>query len=291
MNYIKVSDEHLVKYNTLGIKAIATTMVFPLNEDGVKEVYERYGDCKMIVIGKGSNVLFSKTHYDESYVFINFKLMDFKSVENNNIYAQAGVCLSDLSWFALENDIKGFEFLEDIPGTVGGALVMNASTYNNSIGQLVKKVRVYDVKKNKIFELNVTDHDFEYRNSTWSKNNYIILSSWFSGEDGNYLDSLEELLNIKKNRYVKQPRNFPNAGSVFKRPIHKGRELQVWKLIESVGLRGYRKGGAMISNKHPGFIVNVNNATYEDIIFIVNMCQHEVLNRFGVKLELEWKII
>ena len=147
------------------------------------------------------------------------------------------------------------------------------------------------MKKNKIFEHNVSAHDFEYRNSTWSKNNRVILSSWFSGEEGNYLDSLEELLKIKKNRYVKQPRNFPNAGSVFTRPICEGRELQVWKLIDSVGLRGYRKGGAMISNKHPGFIVNVNNATYEDIIFLVNLCQHEVFNLFGVKLELEWKII
>lgn len=291
MNYVIIKNCSLRQYNTLNIESKAYLLTLPINIKGVQEIFQKYKDKKIIILGRGSNILFSKEYYDQSYVFINFRLMDNIKYYNGKIFVETGATLSQLSWFALENNIKGFEFLEDVPGTVGGAIIMNAGTYDDTIGQLITEVTYYDISTNLIKTDIVKPDDFGRRKSKWSEKDTVILSCLMKAEPGNYYESLEKLLEIKKKRYFKQPRNYPNAGSVFKRPSLNGKDFYVWKLFDELGLRGYRKNDAMISEKHPGFIVNIGNAKPEDILYLINLAKEKVKSHFGISLELEWKII
>lgn len=291
MNYVPIKNCSLKQYNTLRLDSRADLMLLPINAKGIQEIYQKYKDKNIIILGRGSNILFSKEYYDDNYVFVNFKLMDNIEYKNDQIFAETGATLSQLSWFALENNIKGYEFLEDVPGSVGGAIIMNAGTYEDTIGQLITEVTYYDITSNEIKTDMVKQGDFGRRRSKWTDNNIVIVSSFMKAETGDYLYSLEKLLEIKKKRYLKQPRNYPNAGSVFKRPTLNGVDYYVWKLFDELGLRGYKKNDAMISSKHPGFIVNTGNAKPEDILYLINLVKEKVKSHFGITLELEWKII
>src|SRR5690606_16827714 len=168
-------------------------------------------------------------------------------------------------------------------------------TYEDNIGQLVKGITYYNIDKEEIIYDSVNPNDFGKRKSKWTDSNNIILSVdlHVSKEQivENYVEILEELLLIKKRRYLKQPRNYPNAGSVFKRPSLKGEDVYIWKLFDELDLRGYQKNGAKISEKHPGFIVNVDNAKPEDILYLINIAKEKVKVKYGINLELEWKVI
>ncbi|TCT12856.1 UDP-N-acetylmuramate dehydrogenase [Natranaerovirga pectinivora] len=292
-NYAIMHNVSLRDYNTLKINCRAQKMLFPYNEEGIKEVINDFKgkNSNIVVIGKGANILFSKEFYGEDYLFINLKLMDQINYCNERVICGAGATLSQLSWYTLENNIKGFEFLEDIPGTVGGAIIMNAGTYEDNISQLIKKIKYYDIDKDVIIEETVSIDDFNRRKSKWTDINAIVIAAEFVVKKGDYLESLDELLEIKKRRYLKQPRNYPNAGSVFKRPLVDGKEWMVWKLINDSGLRGIKKNGAMISEKHTGFIINTGDATYDDIFNLISRIIDTVYKNFGVILELEWRII
>ncbi|MGN8646336.1 UDP-N-acetylmuramate dehydrogenase [Gracilibacillus sp. HCP3S3_G5_1] len=291
MNYVSIKNCSLKQYNTLKLESVASEMVLPININGIKEIYQKYKERKIIIIGRGSNILLSKEYYDESYVFVNFKLMDKIEHKDNKITVETGATLASLSWYAVENNIKGFEFLEDVPGSVGGAIIMNAGTYEDTIGQLTEQVTYYNITENRIITDKVKKDNFGRRQSKWANNNIVIISCVFKAEKGDYIESLEKLLEIKKKRYLKQPRNYPNAGSVFKRPKLDGVDFYVWKLFDELDLRGYKRNGAMISDKHPGFIVNTGNAKPEDIIFLIDFAKEKVKSKFGINLELEWKVI
>lgn len=291
MNFVPINNCSLRQYNTLRLESKAFLMVLPINMTGIQEIYQKYKGRKIIILGRGSNILLSKDYYDENYVFINFKLMDNIEHKNKQIIIETGASLSSLSWYAVENNISGFEFLEDVPGSVGGAIIMNAGTYEDTIGQLAEEVTYYDIAKNEIITDNVSREDFGRRQSKWSDNNIVVISCVLRAELGDYIESLEKLLEIKKSRYLKQPRNYPNAGSVFKRPSLNGIDYYVWKLFEELGLRGLKKNGAMISDKHPGFIVNTGNAKSDDVLFLINLAKDKVKSEFGITLELEWKVI
>lgn len=295
MNYLKVEECSLTHYNTLRINAKAQLMLFPLNEIGVKEIYHDYQDRKKIILGNGSNILLSQTYYGSDYVFISFKHLNEIAVVDNEIKAQAGVLLSTLSWFALEQSVKGYAFLEDVPGSIGGAIIMNAGTYKDTIGQLINKVTYFDKESGIICTDSVNSEDFGRRISKWAINNNLILSAQFKLPKEQvaieYEVILDEMFEIKKSRYLKQPRNYPNAGSVFKRPSLDGQDYYVWKLFEEVELRGYKVGGAMISEKHPGFIVNVDHAKPDDVLALIKLAQNKVKDTFNIDLELEWEVI
>jgi UDP-N-acetylmuramate dehydrogenase len=294
-NFIKVEDYRLTHYNTLRIRSTAQLIVFPLNNDGIKEIFEEYGDRKIIFLGNGSNILLSKRYYDENYLFVSFKHMEDIYFKDGIIFAQSGVTLSQLSWFALELGIQGYEFLEDIPGSIGGAVVMNAGTYQDMIGQLISTVTYYSVEDNEIRTDDVKANDFGKRFSTWGARGDIILSVTFELEEKDrltyYEPILDELQANKKRRYMKQPRNYPNAGSVFKRPSKDGKDYYVWQLFEGCDLRGHRIGNAMISDKHPGFIVNMHDAEPEDILELINLAKTSVKEKYDIDLELEWIVI
>lgn len=271
------------------LKAFADYLLLPYNDMGVKSIFKDYND--VIVIGNGSNIIFSESEY--SSPFLCTKLLDELEFDGNSIIAGSGVRLSDLAWFALEKHISGFEFLEDIPGSVGGALSMNAGTYNDNIQNIVRSVIVYDRDSDSIIELDssmLLPH-WGKRDSYFLHHNCIIISCKFNASlSDDYLSILDKMLEIKKNRYKKQPRDYPSAGSVFKRPYLNGEPFYIWKIIDECGLRGYSIGGAQISTKHPGFIINTGNATGKDVLDLIEYIKSIVLSKYGILLEEEWRI-
>lgn len=293
-NYAIRRHVSLFPYNSFGIKSIADTVCYPFNKEGVVEIFKKYPSSKTVVLGNGTNVLFTKPFYDKDYVFISTKLLDEIQLENNCIIADAGIPLNRLVWFSIERGIEGFEFLEDIPGSIGGAVIMNAGTYSDSIAQLLEEVTYYDIIKGSVDTVMKDELDFRTRGSQLSNGDKIVLRVRFIGKkrnDLNYLDSVNKILKIKESRYIKQPRNYPSAGSIFKRPNRNGKQEEVWRLVNDVGLRGYRVGDAEISEKHTGFIVNLGNAKYEDIEELIQLIKKKVFETFSIKLEEEVKRI
>lgn len=284
-------DVSLKPYNSLRLDATAALMVYPHSVDGLKAVMALYGDRTISIIGRGSNTLFTQKYYDEQTVFVNLKMLDFMDVRQDEIYVECGATLSDLVWFSIENGRVGYEFMEDIPGTVGGAILMNAGTYRNYIGDLITSVTYYDCETDSVIERQTTEDDFGRRQSFWSGKQTILLSCKLKADKGDYLEALEEVQRVKKDRFTKQPRNYPSAGSVFIRPKVDLKDMVVWELLDKVGLRGYTHGGAAYSEKHPGFIVNLGTATYEDIIYLIRLAQERVKAEFDVELTVEWKMV
>lgn len=283
----------LKPYNSLRLEATAEMMVYPHTIEGLIDVMKAYSEegKEIFVIGKGSNTLFKKTYYSDDTVFLNLKLLDRLEIKDDEIMVEAGATLSDLVWFGIENSRVGYEFMEDIPGTVGGAILMNAGTYRNYIGDLITEVTYYDHEEQIVKTRKKQEGDFGRRQSFWSGTNHVLLSCKLIAERGDYLEALEEVQRIKQNRFRKQPRNFPSAGSVFVRPKVDLKDMVVWELLDKVGLRGYSHGGAAFSEKHPGFIINLGEATYEDILSLIELAKERVLNEFNVELTVEWKMI
>jgi UDP-N-acetylmuramate dehydrogenase len=284
-------DASLKRYNTLGLEAVAKNLYLPFSQEAFKEAINLTRDKKRVILGNGSNILLVKESYDDAYAFIVSANTDKLSIEGDLMVAEAGVSLQRLSWFCIEQGIDGYEFAEDIPGTIGGALISNAGQFEYTIGMYVAWIDVY-LPRTESFERITPDADFfGYRRSGLEELDAIVLACGLRVQKGDGAKSLDKVLDYKRERYRKQPRNHPNAGSVFKRPTKDGVTYYVWKLFEETGLRGYRIGDAEVSAKHPGFIVNLSNATQEDIMALVKECQTRVKERFAIDLQLEWKLI
>ena len=182
--------------------------------------------------------------------------------------------------------LTGFEFAGGIPGTMGGAVVMNAGAYGKEMKDIVETVKCMDYDGN-IYEKSNKDLEFEYRKSMFAKNKFIILEAKLKLQKGNAQYIKDKMLEFEQSRKQKQPLEFPSAGSTFKR----GTDFITAKLIDDAGLKGYRVGGAMVSTKHAGFVVNENNATAQDVLNLVKHIKQEVYKKFNKKIELEIQVI
>ncbi len=287
---LNILKNHSLKaFNTLKLDASAAFIYLPLSiEEMIEALNQTNG--KAIIIGKGSNIFLKKDFYDESSPFIITHHLNQIEVLDDELFVQAGCSLNHLAWLAVDLSIDGYAFCEDIPGTIGGALIMNAGQYEFTIGESVNWVDVYDLKTHSVERIFPQDGFFKYRSSSFTKDQ-IILQASLKRRQGQQDEILDQIFTYKKNRYAKQPRNFANAGSVFKRPSKNGETLYVWKLLEACDLRGYRINDAQISDKHPGFIVNCGQASAEDVCDLLDLCQKRVKEKFDVELELEWKVI
>ncbi len=291
-NYFEMKNASLKRYNTLRLDVTADTVIIPHTIEGLVEALRTYKDREIIIIGNGSNMLFTKEHYNEDYCFIITILLNDITIKNDEIVTEAGARLHRLAWFACEQSIGGMEFCEDIPGTMGGALIMNAGQWEFTIGQYVNWIEVYNYETDMIETIRPDDKFFAYRYSRINEMPVYILRAGLKTSPGDYNKALDKILFYRHERYVKQPRNFANAGSVFKRPVDKnGESLYIWKMFDEVGLRGFRIGDAKVSDKHPGFIVNVKNASVHDIAAVIAECKKRCLERFDVAIELEWRVI
>jgi UDP-N-acetylmuramate dehydrogenase len=284
-------DASLKRYNTLGLDAVASNLYLPFSQEAFNQALIQTKDKTRVLIGRGANILLAKAYYDDSYAFIVTSNAGNLRLENGEMVAEAGVTLDRLAWFCIEQSIGGFEFAEDIPGTVGGALIMNAGQFEYTIGMYVNWIDVYHPASDEFKRIHPDPDFFGYRRSKLEEEGAVVLACGLRTPPGESMKSLEKVLEYKRERYRKQPRNYPNAGSVFKRPTKDGETYYVWKLFEETGLRGYRIGDAQVSEKHPGFIVNLGKASQKDVLDLVSECMKRVKERFDIDLHLEWKVI
>ena len=280
-------DFDLTPYNSYRLKSKCKTAYFPESEDDVVALYKT--NKSFVLLGSGHNLILSKAFYNEDFLIFNgnFNKVDV-DVSSKIIAAEAGATILTVSETAEEYGFTGVEFYYDIPSSVGGAVVMNAGTKEGETKNILKKVRYLDLTDMLVKEKVNKELEFEYRNSMFQKEkDKIILKAWFQLNSGNQSKIRKIMNESKARRWSKQPREYPNSGSVFKRPPG----AYVGPMIDGLGLKGYTIGGAQVSKKHSGFIVNIDNATGEDILNLIKHIQKKVKERFNINLEVEQRII
>ena len=239
------------------------------------------------VIGNGSNLLVKDGGIRGAVLKIAIKGIKIEEKENDVIIkAGAGIPLIQLSQLALEKSVTGLEFACGIPGTLGGAIAMNAGAYGGEMKDVVYSSDYMDDKGN-IKTISNKEHEFEYRKSIFMQNEGIIISSILKLQKGTETEIKEKMEENKKARIEKQPIDMPSAGSTFKR----GTDFITAKLIDECGLKGYQIGGAKVSEKHAGFLINIGNATAEDMLELITYVKEQVKEKFGKTIELEIKVI
>lgn len=283
---LRYENFNLKNHNSYKLDAVCRVAYFLENEDDIKQVYEN--EDNVIVIGSGHNIILTKTYYTEAFIIMEKTFSSITFSSKTTILVNAGMFTKDLSLIALEKSLCGLEVFYDIPSSLGGAIVMNAGASGEEIGNIVTKVRCFDIVTREFKDFDNVLCGFEYRNSYFQKNkNLVVLSVELNLRVGDRDEILSKMEFIKEQRHAKQPKEYPNAGSVFKRPS--GRF--VGPMLDELNLKGFTVGGAQISRKHSGFIVNVGNATGKDILTLIEEVQAKVKAHFDVSLEVEQRII
>ncbi|MCF4102653.1 UDP-N-acetylmuramate dehydrogenase [Gillisia sp. M10.2A] len=280
-------NQDLTLYNNYRVKSVCKRAFFPQNEEDFIDLYKENINTKKIILGGGYNVILSKQTYNEDFLLIGETFSKYNVVDNI-IEAQAGIEMKKMSEIALAHNLSGLEVFYDIPSSLGGAIVMNAGASGSEIKDHFLKARYLDLDDLKIKEISKEEASFEYRNSFFQKNtNKIVLKVWLKLAAGDPVLIKSKMDEIKTSRWAKQPKDYPNAGSVFKRPDG----FYVGTMIEELGLKGFSVGGAQVSRKHAGFIINYNNATGDDILNLIEEIQNRVYKAYNVNLEVEQRII
>lgn len=234
------------------------------------------------VFGKGSNILCSNEYYDGAILCLDRYLNEFFFEEDGSCLVQAGMSIILLAHEAMKNAFCGLEFASGIPGTLGGALFMNAGAYKSDISSILKEVIV--LKDGVIQTMKKDELDYQYRHSIFQTHpDWLILGCRLQLKKGDQKEIRDVMDSRRKRRMESQPLDKPCAGSMFRNP----KEYQAWELIERIGMRGMRVGGALVSKKHANFIVNEENATAQDVIALVTLIQQEIKEKFDIDLITE----
>lgn len=285
INDIKI-DEKLSEYVNFKVGGPADILLIPNSKEQVIKSIKicKENNITFYLIGNGSNILVR----DGGFRGVVLSLKNVKNiyVDGEKIEAECGVMLKEVSDKAIENSLTGFEFACGIPGTIGGAVFMNAGAYDGEISKVIESAEVIDENCN-IIRLSREELDFGYRSSLVMKKGYTVLSAVFKLEKGQVKTIKELIEDLTNKRESKQPLEYPSAGSTFKRPTG----YFAGKLIQDAGLKGYSIGGAAVSEKHSGFVINKGNATAKDITDLIKHIQDEVKKQFGVDLHPEVRII
>ena len=276
-------DEPMSKHTTFRVGGPARYFVIP---DSVEEVSQIVKYCNLIdksfyILGNGSNLLVSDRGYDGVVIQVDRNL-DNVCIEETKITAGAGARLAKIAGDAMNAGLCGVEFASGIPGTIGGAVVMNAGAYSGEMSQIVTHVKVVDHEGN-IMTLSIEELEFGYRTSVFKKKPLVCLEVVIMLQKGDPAEIKFKMNEMRDKRIARQPLEFPSAGSTFKRPV----DRFAGKLIMDAGLSGFCIGGAKVSEKHCGFIINTGNASAADIWDLICEVQEKVLDRFEVKLEPE----
>ena len=237
------------------------------------------------VIGNGSNLLVQDDGFDGVIIEIDSSLAEIE-INGNEVVAKAGAKLSKIAVKALNESLTGFEFAHGIPGNLGGAVTMNAGAYGGEMKDVLKWVKVLD-NNGEMKPLKAEELELGYRTSIIVKEKMIVLEACIELHKGNRDEIEKHMKELMAKRKEKQPLEYPSAGSTFKRP----EGYFAGKLIQDAGLKGYRVGGAMVSEKHSGFVINYDNATATDIINLMKDVRKKVYEEFQVTLEPEVKIL
>lgn len=288
LNCIVRYDEPLKNHTTFKIGGNCIALIEPREVSDIVETIKicRENSIKFFVIGNGSNLLVP----DEGYNGVIIKLKsEFSTiqVEGEYLIVNSGAKLSEVYTVAYENSLTGFEFASGIPGTIGGAIYMNAGAYGGEMKDIVESVEVLDLDNFELRELKNEELEFSYRKSIIQRKNYIVTTIKLKLQKGNKEEIKAVYEDLRERRNSKQPLNFGSAGSTFKRP--EGHFAS--KLIEDAGLKGYHINDAWVSEKHSGFIVNKGNASFKEVMELIEYVQNVVFEKFGVKLETEVRIL
>ena len=280
-------DVLLSEHSTFKIGGKADYVAYPKSESALCALvdYLIEENIKYCVVGNGSDILFSDEGY-RGVIVITTKLKKIRK-SRNTIYAECGVSLSALAVYAYKHGLSGLEFAYGIPGTVGGAVFMNAGAYGGEIKDVLQKSAYFDTKLSKRCELYNAGHKFKYRESVYTKNNNVILSAVFELKAGDPTEIKEKMDGYMAARKEKQPLDYPSGGSTFKRC--EGHYTA--QMIDEAGLKGFSVGGAMVSPKHAGFVINTGNATAKDVLQLVSIIKEKIKEKFDVDIEEEIRYI
>ena len=280
-------DESMKKHTSFRVGGVADILVKPRNEEEIIDVINLFKkeNIPYLVMGNGSNMLVK----DGGIRGVVIKISDsfnYFEINENQVVANSGAMLSIIGKAVLKSDLKGFEFASGIPGTLGGAITMNAGAYGGEMKDIIESVRVID-ENGEILELENEEMKFSYRNSIVKEKNYIVLSAKINLQKGDYDEIKSTMDEMTKKRVNNQPLNLPSGGRTFKRP----EGYIAAKLIQDANLKGLTLRGAQVSEKHSGFIVNTGEATAKDIINLIDIVKNIVKLKFNVELEEEIKIV
>lgn len=281
------TDEPMKQHTTFRIGGRADYFVSPTETEQIRKIIElcRRENMPWYVIGNGSNLLVSD-HGFRGVIIRLFKNYAGLRIEGEQIFVQAGALLSRTANAALQEGLTGFEFAAGIPGTIGGAMVMNAGAYGGEMKDITESVTVL-TPEGELLTLKREELEMGYRTSLIARKGYLVLEAVLKLTRGNQEQIKEKMADLRQRRISKQPLEYPSAGSTFKRP----QGYFAGKLIMDAGLRGFQVGGAQVSEKHCGFVVNTGDATAEDVLELIRQVSAKVKALEGVTLEPEVRLL
>lgn len=281
-------DAPMSKYTSFKAGGNASLVVIPKSISSLLAILDacQKDNIEHLILGNGSNVLVTDNGIDSVVIKLGTDISKIELIDETTIYCEAGASLKSLCMFALEHSLTGLEFAYGIPGTLGGAVYMNAGAYGGEMKDVLCSVNHIDLNGNE-GTLSKDELNLSYRHSAYTENGFTITSAVIKLQKGNKEEIKAKMNELLGKRKDKQPIEYPSAGSTFKRP----EGYFAGALIESSGLKGKQIGGAQVSEKHAGFIINKGNATATDILNLIKYVQDKVYEDHGVHLETEVKII
>ncbi len=281
-------DEPMRKHTNFKIGGNADVFVIAKNIEEIKCVikFSKENNILLTILGNGSNVLVSDKGIRGIVLQVGTKEIKIEKQKNALVEVEAGVMLGALAQALLKQSISGFEFAAGIPGSIGGAIRMNAGAYGGEIKDIVKDVTVLN-EKGEINVLTNEECEFSYRHSRFTDSKEIVIKVTLELPLGDEAEIKAKMDEYDQSRREKQPLNLPSAGSTFKR----GSDFITAKLIDECGLKGYTSGDAQVSTLHAGFVVNLGNATAQDVLNVVNHVKQVVLEKTGKQIELEVELL
>jgi UDP-N-acetylmuramate dehydrogenase len=282
-----MTDEPMSKHTSFKIGGNATLVAQPSSADEIAEIVKKCNqlNIRYIVVGNGSNLLVSDEGIDACVILLGNKFSEVKLIDENVIFAQAGASLTKVCRFALENELSGLEFAYGIPGSCGGAAFMNAGAYGGEMRDVLYKCEHIDSNGN-LGALQGDELELSYRHSAYYNNNCIVTGLYFKLDNGDKDEIKSKMTDLIGRRKEKQPIEYPSAGSTFKRP----EGYFAGALIQECGLKGATVGGAQVSEKHAGFVINIGGATCNDVLELCKKVSDTVYKEKGVKLEMEIRV-
>ena len=287
LNIKFIENEPMANRTTFKVGGNARVMAFPKSEEEIIAIINSCNDnsVRFIAVGNGSNLLVSDNGIDACVICLGKDFSEIRLIDDETVFAESGASLMKLCRFALENGLSGLEFGYGIPGSCGGAAFMNAGAYGGEMKDALVKC-THITENGERGELSGDALELSYRKSAYSSNGFVITGLYLKLKKGNREEIKAKMEELIQRRRDKQPLEYPSAGSTFKRPPG----YFAGALIEECGLKGKSVGGAQVSEKHAGFVINKGGATCDDILQLCKICSDEVYKQKGVRLEMEIRV-